>query len=337
MPRIKDSDMKKRVGVLMGGISCERDISLKSGNAVFRALGNKGIDVVPVELARSSTMNGYRKTVMEKIRSSKIDVAFIALHGEFGEDGKVQEILEDMNIPYTGSRVNASRLGMDKISSKDIFESKNIPVPRYIVIVRDRISNRRVRDSVSDNIGLDSRQDFHVYFKELGMPLVVKPCNEGSSIGLSIVDSEPALFTAINNACKYSDSVIVEEYIRGREVTVGILEDKALPVVEIIPKKRFFDFEAKYEKGLTEYKVPADISKKTYDACQEIALSAHKALGASFFSRVDMMLTEDDSPLVLEINTIPGLTEASLLPKAALAAGINFEELVLKILESVSW
>lgn len=325
--------MKKRVGVLMGGPSCERDISLKSGSAVFRALGNKGINAVPVELARTSTMDGYREVVIEKICSSKIDIAFVALHGKFGEDGGVQGILEDMNIPYTGSKVDASRLGMDKISLKDIFESRHIPIPRYMVVIHAGGQD----EALPTKTGLDKGCDSHVYFKELGLPLVVKPCNEGSSIGLAIVDEKVALFAAIKNACKYSDKVIVEEYVPGHEVTVGILEDKALPVVEIIPKKRFFDFEAKYKNGLTEYKVPAKINKKAYDACQKIALLAHKAVGASFFSRVDMILAEDDTPVVLEVNTIPGLTETSLLPKAALAAGIDFEELVLKIMESASW
>lgn len=314
--------MKKRVGVLMGGPSCERDISIKSGKAVCRALENKNIDVVPVELIKASTMNGYRELVMQQIRLSGIDVAFIALHGEFGEDGEIQKILEDMDIPYTGSRPEASRLGMDKVSSKLIFKSKNIPMPRYTVI---------------KNSDLDKRQSARAYFKELGLPLVIKPCDEGSSIGLSIVDREEDFHTAIKKVFEYSDKGIIEEYVRGREITVGILEDKALPIVEIITKKRFFDFEAKYEKGLTEYRVPAEITKKQYEACQKIGLGAHKALGARFFSRVDMILSESGIPVVLELNTIPGLTETSLLPKAALAAGIDFEGLILKILESVSW
>lgn len=314
--------MKKRVGVLMGGPSNERDISIKSGKAVCRALQTKGIDIVPVELMKSSSMNGYSDLVKEKIYSSNIDVAFIALHGEFGEDGKLQEILEDMDMPYTGSRSSASKLGMDKIASKRIFKSNNIPIPRYRVIEKPP---------------LDKILDVHVYFKELGSPLVIKPSNEGSSIGLSIVDSEDDFHVAFKSAFKYSDKVIIEEYVRGREVTVGILEDKALPIVEIISKKRFFDFEAKYEKGLTEYKTPAEIDNVQYAKCQKIAVEAHKALGARFFSRVDMILSEGGGPVVLEVNTIPGLTEASLLPKAALAAGIDFGDLALKILESALW
>lgn len=314
--------MKKRIGVLMGGPSAERDISIKSGTAVCRALEKKGIEAVPVELSRASTMNVYKEEVIRQINSSRIEVAFIALHGEFGEDGKVQEILEEMGMPYTGSKAYASRLGMDKIGSRDIFKSNGMPVPRY------RIINKS---------GLDKSLDGCVYFKELGSTLVIKPSDEGSSIGLSIINSVKDFYKATSNALEYSDKIIIEEYIRGREITVGILEDKALPVVEIIPKHRFFDFEAKYSKNLTEYMVPADIEKEQYNACQDMGLKAHKALGARFFSRVDIILTKDHIPVVLEANTIPGLTETSLLPKAALAAGINFEELVLKILGSASW
>jgi len=308
----------KRIGVLMGGPSCERDISLKSGTAVCRALENNGIKPVPLELIKASTMNGYGEEVASMIHASNIDVAFIALHGEFGEDGCVQEILEQLKIPYTGSGIKASRLGMDKIRSKEIFEANNIPTPRYRVVEKT----------------MDSSRD---YLKLLGSPVVVKPSDEGSSIGLSIVDSEKDFNDALNNAFTYSDRVVIEQYIRGREITVGVLEDKALPVVEIIPSKRFFDFEAKYKEGMTEYKVPAEIDTQTYAACQRIGLEAHKALGARFFSRVDMILNKDNKPVVLEVNTIPGLTETSLLPKAAHAAGIGFNQLIFKILEQILW
>lgn len=309
-------NIKKRVGVLMGGPSCEHDISVKSGTAVCRALGNKGINAVPLELVKASVLNGYKEQVTEIIRSSNIDAAFVALHGEFGEDGHVQEILEELKIPYTGSRVKASRLGMDKIESKEIFRLSNIPTPRY------RVVDHLVSESL---------------IKELGLPLVVKPSDGGSSIGLSVVKLEKDFFDAVSKAFKYSDEVIIEEYVRGREITVGILGDKALPIVEIIPRTGFFDFEAKYKKGMTEYRIPADIDRESYITSQEIGLEAHRALGARFFSRVDMILNEANIPMVLEVNTIPGLTETSLLPKAAHAAGIDFDQLVFKILESALW
>jgi D-alanine--D-alanine ligase len=313
--------MNKRVGILMGGPSREREISIKSGMAVYQALENKGIETVPIELSRASAMNGYRGAVIDKVRSSNIDIAFIALHGRFGEDGHIQEILEEMNIPYTGSGVSASRQGIDKIKSREIFRSKNIPVPRYEVIARVARGSTLATSC----------------FEKLGSPLVIKPSDEGSSIGLSIVDSERDLAAGVDNAFNYSDNVIIEEYLYGRELTVGIIGDDALPVVEIIPKRKFFDFDAKYKNGLTEYKVPADIKKNEYEACQKTALMAHNALGARFFSRVDMILNDKGVSVVLELNSIPGLTHTSLLPKAAQAAGIDFEKLVLKILESALW
>lgn len=310
----------KRIGVLMGGPSRERDISMKSGRAVCRALESNGIKPVPLELMKASTLNGYSGHVLDMIRLSNIDVAFIALHGEFGEDGRVQEILEDLGIPYTGSRVEASTLGMDKIESKAIFKSRGIPTPRYKVVT-DKCRPLGAKE----------------YFESLGSPLVIKPSGEGSSIGLSIIESEKEFTEALNKALEHGGRAVIEEYIAGREITVGILEDKALHVVEIIPSKRFFDFEAKYQKGMTEYRVPAEIEKEVCDVSQKIALESHNALGARFFSRVDMILTKDSIPMVLEVNTIPGLTETSLLPKAAQAVGIDFNQLVVKILESALW
>lgn len=317
--------MKRRIGVLMGGPSCERDISIKSGKAVLQALQNRGMDVVPIELEASSANNCYSELAAKRIHSSNIHIAFIALHGEFGEDGKVQAVLEEMNIPYTGSKVASSRLGMDKVSSKNVFKSNNIPMPRHMVISRAEILGNTV---------LDKGRSLEVYFKELNKPIVIKPCDGGSSIGVSIIDREVDFIAALKLAFRYSDNVIIEEYILGREITVGILEEKPLPIIEIIPKRRFFDFEAKYVKGLTEYEVPAKLGKKQYAACQELGLAAHNALGARSFSRVDMILNREGEGLVLEVNTIPGLTQTSLLPKAALAAGIDFEGLILKILES---
>jgi len=307
-----------RVAVLMGGPSSERDISIKSGMAVYNALIKNGITAFPVELEGSQTMDGYIDKVKKRLQLFDIEVAFIALHGRFGEDGTIQEILEEMSIPYTGSGVDASRLGMDKIRSKEAFRAKGIVVPDWEVI--DKADLNKV--------------DASKFFDCIGETLVIKPSNEGSSIGLCIVDSVPLFYEGLKDAFRYADKVIIEEYVSGRELTVGILDDRPLPVVEIIPKNRFFDFEAKYKKGLTEYKVPAEIDHRTARRCQEIGLMAHEAIGAKSFSRVDMILREDGMPVVLEINTIPGLTETSLLPKAAEAIGIKFEELVSRILET---
>jgi len=309
----------KRVGVLMGGPSSEREISIKSGKAVCRALEAKRIDYVAVELAAGSNTNGYKKSAADLIAGMKIDAAFVALHGAFGEDGGVQEILEQMNIPYTGSSSFASRVAMNKITAKEILKSKNIPLARHEVLAKEVFA----KDS-----GVKK------YFKNLGPSLVIKPSNGGSSIGLNIVSDELGLREAIDDAFKYDNKLIIEEYISGREITVGILEDMALPIVEILPKRKFFDYTAKYEKGLTEYIVPAEIEKSMYKKCQDVGLSSHKALSARSFSRVDIILNEKIGPVVLEINTIPGLTETSLLPKAARSIGIGFEDLCLKILNS---
>ncbi|MFA4991955.1 MAG: D-alanine--D-alanine ligase [Candidatus Omnitrophota bacterium] len=313
---------QKRIGVLMGGPSCEREISIRSGKAVCGALKNRNLKALPIELMPSFGSDNYADKVRMAILSADINAAFIALHGEFGEDGKIQGILEDLKIPYTGSGVAASRAGMDKIRTKSIFRSGSIPVPE------DRILERQAFDN-----GFDAS----VYFRELGGKVVVKPYDGGSSIGLDIVSGAEGLRAAAMNAFRYSDKVMIEEYVPGREITVGIVEDRALPIVEIVPKREFFDFTAKYEKGLTEYIVPAKIDGDARALCQDVALAAHKALGARSFSRVDIILNDSKGPVVLEVNTIPGLTETSLLPKAALAAGIDFEGLCLKILDSASW
>jgi D-alanine-D-alanine ligase len=312
----------KRVGVLMGGPSSEREISIKSGRAVCKALEAKHMDHVPVELIAGLSMNGYKQVVSDLITRMKIDVVFIMLHGEFGEDGTVQELLEEMNVPYTGSSSRASKVAMNKITAKEVLKTNDIPIARHEVLSKDTF---------------DKCRDINLYFKLLGSRLVVKPSNGGSSIGLNIAASEKDLKAAIDDAFRYDDKLIVEEYVPGREITVGIVEDSALPIVEIVPKRFFFDFTAKYEKGMTEYIVPAEIDGKMYKTCQDVGLRVHKALSARSFSRVDIILNEKIGPVVLEINTIPGFTETSLLPKAAKSAGISFEDLCLKILESASW
>ena len=308
-----------RVGVLMGGPSSEREISIKSGKAICRALEARKIDCVPVELMPGPNTNGYKESVAAKLALLNIDIAFIALHGEFGEDGAVQELLEKMHIPYTGSSSSASRVAMNKITAKEVFRANNIPIAKHEVLKKNMLAE-----------GLDLK----AYFRILGPELVVKPSNGGSSIGLNIVDNEKDLKAAINDAFRYDDKLIIEEYIPGREITVGIIENRALPIVEIVPKRKFFDFLAKYEKGLTEYIVPADIETPLYEKCQDMGLKAHKALSARSFSRVDIILNREKGPVILEVNTIPGFTETSLLPKAAMAIGIGFEDLCLKILES---
>ena len=304
---------KIRIGVLMGGPSSERKVSLKSGKAVFSALKSLGLPAVEIDIQRED-----RNYVRDLLLSYDIGLAFIALHGAFGEDGKIQAILEEMGLPFTGSGVRSSALAMDKLAARRIFEKDGLNVPACVVLER----GRRAAGDFSD------------------YPAVVKPVSGGSSIGLSIVDNPVDLRRAVDEAFKYDRRVMIERYIRGREFTVGILDNLPLEAIEIKPKSRFFDYKAKYEDDKTEYIVPAKVPLKIMRALKSAASRAHNALGCSFFSRADIILSRGRAlcgpciPFVLEINTIPGFTSTSLLPKAALCKGITFPELVLKITQS---
>lgn len=299
-----------RIGVLMGGPSTEREISLKSGKAVYESLKQYGLKVVAIDI---KTDNRQQNLLL--IKFHHLNCAFLALHGRFGEDGSMQEILQELGIPYTGSGVEASRLAMDKIASRKIFEVYGLSVPRYKIVDKSfSLTNWKMQNHLS-------------------FPLVIKPARHGSSIGLSIVDKMVQLNQALDLAFGFDEKILVEEFIAGREVTVGILDEKALPVIEIIPKRRFFDYTAKYKAGMTRYRVPARLKKDLAEKIQNTALSAHRLLGCSGCSRVDMILSKDQIPFVLEVNTIPGLTETSLLPKAARRVGIGFTQLCLKLIE----
>ncbi len=293
----------KKIAVLMGGPSNEREISIKSGKAVYSALKNTGFDVICID-----AIDNWQRYLVEE----KIEVAFIALHGKFGEDGVVQTILESMRIPYTGSGVRASRLALNKIDSKRIFLKAGIPTPEYKVLTKKNSSS----------------------FNEIHeCPMVIKPALEGSSIGLSIVRKKKDFKKALELAFSYDERIILEKYIPGAEITVGILNEKPLPVIKVVPKRSFYDYKAKYTRGITEYLVPAPISKKAYKLAQRYALLAHKVLGCKDFSRVDMIYGKDGQIRVLELNSIPGLTKLSLLPKAAKAEGIEFNQLCVKLVE----
>ncbi len=296
-----------RIGVLAGGPSSEREISLRSGQAVHKALIAEGFDSIFIDVWDD---------IYGIIKHHKIDVAFIALHGRFGEDGTVQKVLEGLGIPYTGSGVEASKRALDKIESKRIFEGRGIPTPRYIVFDK----------TVFDPATADG----------LKMPIVVKPQMEGSSIGLSIVRASESLNEALAEAFKYGDRAIAEEYIDGREFTVGILDEKALPVIEIVPKNKVYDYGAKYKDPETKYLAPAPLEKHLYLKAQQWGLAAHEALGCRVFSRVDMMMDHAGNIFVLEVNTIPGMTERSLLPKAAEVEGLTFGKLCVKLVENAS-
>jgi D-alanine--D-alanine ligase len=294
------------IGILMGGFSSERNISLKSGQAVFDAVKDH---FEKVEIFDFDT----EQELIDKLKQTKVDCLFNALHGRFGEDGQVQQILDDLGIAYTGSKAKASGLAMDKVKSHEIFKQNGVDVPDYQVFNKQSSYN-------------------HGFYTEF--PLVVKPALEGSSIGMSIVDEPEALFFALKQALSFNQDVLIEKYVPGREITVGILEGKALPVVEVVPKNKFYDFHAKYTKGMTEYIIPARFEQTVIEQVQQLAVKAHNLLGCDCFSRVDMIMTSGNRPIVLEVNTIPGLTATSLLPKAAKAAGIGFTELCLTMINS---
>ncbi len=298
---------KKKIGVLLGGTSSEREVSLRSGTAVFKALKGRGYRAVAIDASGD---------LCAKLKKSGIGIAFIVLHGGHGENGAIQGLLEVMGIPYTGSGVLASALAMDKEASKKIFVHHGIPVPPFVVL-HGPVSSKGIPEMPS------------------GMPLVVKPAAEGSSVGVEIV-KEPAQFRrALKKAFSYGDRVIIEGYVKGKEVQIGILNNKILGGVEVRPSLEFYSYEAKYTAGLTEYIFPPELDKKTYRRAQDIALQAHAALGCSGATRVDLIISQRGRPYVLEVNTIPGMTETSLLPKIAEQAGLAFPDLLEEILGGI--
>jgi D-alanine-D-alanine ligase len=290
----------QRIGVLMGGNSSEREISLKSGKAVLQGLKRCGYKATAIDVG--SDLAG-------KLKRQRVGAAFIALHGRWGEDGSVQGLLEIMGIPYTGSGVLGSAMAMDKVVMKMVFESMDIPTPAYTVV-----------------------EGGTVHFP---LPFVVKPANEGSTIGISIVRKQKEVGPAVRNARKYDRKVMVERYIKGDEITVGIVNGEVLPVVQVRPASGFYDFDAKYTKGMTEYLVPARISKSVAKKAAAIALEVYRAFELSGCARIDM-LADDDLPKVIDINTSPGMTETSLVPKAWGHLGRTFDELVETILTEAS-
>jgi len=300
-----------KIGVLMGGYSSEREISLKSGQAIFDALREQGCDVVALDIQKHDDGD-----IVAFIKKADIDLAFIALHGALGEDGRIQQILEKLQIPYTGSGVKASQTALNKIKTQNLMKKHGIQVPAHVTVSRGQNLEWK---QLNNKLG--------------AAPFVVKPNCEGSSVGVSIVRDKDSLHPALEQALEYGDQILIDKFIKGREMTVGILDHEALPIVEVLHKREFFDFTAKYQKGLTDYRVPADIPPHTASELQHIALKAHNLLGCRDFSRIDFILDDQGTAYLLEVNTIPGFTATSLLPKAAHCRGLNFHQLCLKIVE----
>lgn len=296
---------KLRVGVLMGGQSAEREISIKTGRAVCQALTRRAYDVFPIDVDAS---------LPQQLRTKRVDVAFLALHGPGGEDGTVQGLLDVLGIPYTGSGVRASAIAMDKAVTKAVLNENGIPVPHGVVLRRG--------------------ERHQAWPATLKYPRVVKPSTEGSTIGVSIVRKPSALPSALRRAYQYGSTVIVESYIDGREVALAVFDGQVLPAVEIVSPGGFYDFEAKYEKAETRYLCPAPLARKLLTQLQKLAVQAYQVIGCSGAARVDFRVTRRGRPAILEINTIPGMTERSLLPMAAAQAGMPYDTLVERILGS---
>lgn len=286
-----------KVAVLKGGISSEREVSLRSGSAIAQGLRDDGYDVVEID-------------IVSKVFTipSDVEAVFVALHGTFGEDGEIQQLLTGLNMPYTGSGVDSCRVAFDKALTRDRLDEHGIPVPAGEVLA----------DASARTIPI---------------PLVVKPPREGSSVGCHLVFEESQWAAAFADAVSYSGEALVEEYIPGRELTVGVVADQVLPVVEIKTASEWYDFDAKYVTGDTQYVVPAELPSETAAELQSIALETFRALDAKGFGRVDFRLSPEGNPYVLELNSIPGFTATSLLPKAAQADGIEFPALCGRIME----
>lgn len=299
----RDKMLQKKIAVLMGGLSAEREISFKTGNACLKALQQLGYQAVAIDASHD---------LPEQLQAVGAEVAFIALHGRFGEDGRVQGLLEMLQIPYTGSGVLASSMAIDKVVTKKMLLYHELPTPGF-EFMRPGDSSEQLLERCKH------------------LPLIVKPSREGSTIGISIARSREALRHGIDTAAALDGTVLVEDFIEGSELTVSVLNGEALPIIQIVAKGGFYDFHAKYTAGQTEYLLPAPIAADCYHRIQQAAVAACQTLGCRGAARVDFMLREREF-YCIEVNTIPGMTETSLLPKAAAEAGIAFPQLVERIL-----
>jgi D-alanine-D-alanine ligase len=295
-----------RVAVLLGGCSAEREISLLSGAAVLQALQSAGVDAQAVDPADDH--------LHDRLVNGGFARAFIALHGRGGEDGVIQGMLETLGIPYSGSHVLGSALGMDKLRTKQVWQSAGIPTPAFTV--------------------LSSRAEAAAAKDDLSYPLIVKPPHEGSSIGIRKVDTADTLPGAWEQAARYDDTVLAEQWIDGVEYTAGILGDDVLPLIRLETPNTFYDYAAKYETDTTRYLIPCGLEAGREAELQALSLAAYRAVGASGWGRVDFMLDAAGQPWFIEINTVPGLTDHSLVPMAAKAVGIDFSQLVCRILDT---
>lgn len=293
-----------KVAVLMGGWSAEREVSLKSGSAVLAALLEKKVDAHKIDVQRES--------IFDNLKEGQFDRVFIILHGPGGEDGVIQSVLEILQLPYTGSGVLASALAMDKLRCKELLQGSGLPTPAYMK--------------------LEKTTDMNYVAATLGLPLMVKPALEGSSIGMTKVEEITNLEKARQVAAEYGNTILAEQWVHGKEYTVSILGETALPVIRLETKRNFYDFSAKYDDDDTQYHCPCGLTEEEESQLQRLALSTFEAVGAKGWGRVDIMSNEEGKPFVIEINTVPGMTSHSLVPMSAKAKGFSFSELVFNIL-----
>jgi D-alanine-D-alanine ligase len=299
----------KKVAVLYGGRSAEREVSLNTGKGCAEALRSRGHDV---------TLLDVDLDVATRLRAEGVAVAFLALHGRWGEDGCIQGLLESMAIPYTGSGVLASALGMDKVFSKMLFREHGLKVIEYRAFAPEQAERITVADL------------------PFGLPAVVKPGAEGSSVGVHIVREASALTDACRDAARYKGALIVERYVKGAEIDVAVLDGRALGAIEIVPSREFYDYTAKYTPGSTQYFYPARIPQEHQRRACEAAERAHEVLGCSGVTRTDFIVTADGTPFILEVNTLPGMTATSLVPKIAAGNGLSFTDLCERLLDGAS-
>lgn len=326
---------KLRIVLLLGGTSTERAISKSSSASIYTAILSLGHEVILVDPAYGVNQpkdekkffetNDYKEISNDNYIKAfnsdlfnNVDLVFIGLHGKWGEDGTVQSLLELKGLKYTGSNILSSSISMDKIMSKILFGHYGVFTPKWLSYDKHTVNIESVKNNIKSDINF---------------PCVIKPNDQGSTVGLSVVNNENEIEDAVNLAFNYSDKILIEEYIDGYEMTVGIIENKALPVLEIKPKHNLYDYECKYTSGMSEYIVPADIPKETEQLLQAQALLAFNSLGCSGYGRVDFRVSRDYKPYCLEVNTLPGMTSTSLVPKMAKATGIMFEDLIDRIIK----
>jgi D-alanine-D-alanine ligase len=326
---------KPRIALLVGGTSPEREVSKMSGEGIYNALISLGYPTIIIDPAYGTNQPNDEKlffanddytelsnrncvTAINSELFDNIDVVFSALHGKWAEDGMMQSLLELRGLKYTGSKVLGSAIAMDKALSKTIFKQNKIPTPSWLVADNSNQSDSKLIGKIND---------------EIGFPCVIKPNDQGSTVGLTVVKNESEVERAVDLALKFSAKALIEEYIEGREITVAILEDEALSVLEIVPHSGLYDYESKYTSGMSEYIVPANLPQDITQKASEFALSAFNVLGCESYARVDFRLSDDGVPYCLEVNTLPGMTPLSLVPKMANAVGITFEELIDRIIK----